>query len=158
MAAVPIDGRVRVTNCASIANIAAPTVAELNAGTAIEGYILPDGLDIDVETGTVNLSNLGSTFTNEGAGRRKPTVNISFHHEGPGSDVPYLLYPFRTNAFIVVRRGTDRTIAWTIADKVEVYPVQAGEAKQTKPAVDGTWDFTIPFKVSADPNTRAVVA
>lgn len=158
MTAVPIDGMVRVTNCTAIANIAAPTVAELNAGTAIQGFILPDGLDIDMETGTVNLSNLGSDFTNEGAGRRKPTVNISFHHEGPGSDVPYLLYPFRSNNLIVVRRGVLKATVWAIGDKVEVYPVQAGEAKQMKPTVDGTWDFTIPFKVSADPNTRAVVA
>ena len=51
MAVVPIDGKVRVTWCNAIANIAAPTTTELNAGTALEGFITPDGLNIGASTG-----------------------------------------------------------------------------------------------------------
>lgn len=157
MTAVIIDGRVRVTFAASVASVAAPTVAECNAGTALETFITPDGLDIGMDTGGVDTSNLASTFNTMRAGRKKPGISVTFHHDGP-TDTPYNLLPYRTNGYLIVRRGVDRTTAWTIGDKVEVYPVEAGEAVQTKPAPDSTWDFTSPLFVTGDPNTRAVVA
>lgn len=157
MSVVIIDGRVRVTWMSACANINAPTVAELNAGIALEGFITPDGLDISMDTGGVDNSNLGSTFTTSKAGRKKPGVTITFHHDSP-TDTPYNLLPYRTNGFAAVRRGVDRTVAWASADKLEVYPLESGEAVQKKPAVDDTWDFTTPFFVTADPATRAVVA
>jgi hypothetical protein len=157
MSAIIIDGRVRVTWSAALGNVAAPTVAELNAGTALEQFIQPDGLDVGMDTGGVDTSNLGSTFTTMRAGRKKPSVTIGFHHDGP-TDTPYNLLPYRTAGFIIIRRGVDRTTAWTVGDKVEVYPVETGEAVQVKPGPDSTWDFTSPMFVMADPNTRAVVA
>lgn len=157
MSVVIIDGRVRVTFATSISNVAAPTVAELNAGTNITSYITPDGLDIGMETGGVDTSNLASTFTTMRAGRKKPGISITFHHDSP-TDTPYNLFPYRTTGYIIVRRGVDTTTANATSDKCEVYPVESGEATQAKPSVDATWDFTIPFFVMSDPNTRAVVA
>lgn len=157
MAVIIIDGRVKVTFCTAISNIAAPTTTELNAGTALQSYITPDGLDIAASTGKVDVSNLGSTFTTTKAGRRSFDSSIKFHHES-GTDVPYNLFPYNTDGYLVVRRGVLATTAWTAADKVEVYPINTGEPMQEKPAPDGTWDFTVPMFVSADPNTRAVVA
>lgn len=157
MTAVIIDGRVRVTFAVSVASVAAPTVAEANAGTALEGFIRPDGLDIGMDTGGVDTSNLKSTFTTMRAGRKKPSINIGFHHDGP-VDTPYTLLPYRTTGFLLVRRGVDATTAWTVADKLEVYPVETGEAVQVKPTPDNTWDFDSPMFVMSDPNTRAVMA
>lgn len=157
MSVVIIDGRVRVTWASAISNIAAPTTAELNAGTALESLITPDGLDIGMDTGSVDVSNLKSTFTTMRAGRRKPSISLKCHHDSP-TDTAYNLLTYRATGYLVVRRGVDATTAWTAADKVEVYPVEAGEAIQEKPQPDGTWDFTSPLYVTADPNTRAVVA
>lgn len=157
MAPVIIDGRVRATFCSAVSNIAAPTTTELNAGTALEGFITPDGLDISFDTGGVDTSNVGSTYTTMRAGRRKPSVSIKFHHDSP-TDTPFNLLPYRTTGYLVVRRGVDKTTAWASGDKVEVYPIETGEANQEKPAPDSTWDFTVPVFVTADPNTRAVVA
>lgn len=157
MSVVIIDGRVKVTWCTSVASVAAPTVAEANAGTALQGFITPDGLDIAVATGKVNTSNLGSKTTTSRAGRKDFDVSIKFHHDSP-TDTPYNLFPYRTNGFLLVRRGTDATTAWASSDKVEVYPLECGEPNQEKPAPDGTWDFTVPFYLTADENTRAVVA
>jgi hypothetical protein len=157
MSVVIIDGRVRVSWLTACANIAAPTVAEANAGTALEGFITPDGLDIGMDTGGVDNSNLGSTFTTMRAGRKKPTISITFHHDSP-TDTPYNLLPYRTTGFLLVRRGVDKTTVYAIGDKVEVYPVESGEATQVKPGPDSTWDFTSPMFVTSDPNTRAVMA
>jgi hypothetical protein len=157
MSVVIIDGRVRVTFATAIASVAAPTVAELNAGTALETLITPDGLDINVGTNKVDTSNLASTFTTNRAGRKTPEISVTFHHDSP-TDTAWNLLPYRTAGFLIVRRGVDRTTAWTVADKVQVYPVEAGEPNETKPAPDSTWDFMVPMFVTADPNQRAVVA
>lgn len=157
MSVVVIDGRVKVAWCTAIASIAAPTTAELNAGTALQTLIRPDGLEVTPATGAVDSSNLGSKFTTEKAGRRKFAVQIGFHHDSP-TDTAYNLFVYGASGYIVIRRGTDATTAWASSDKVEVYPVECGEAMQEKPAVDTNWDFTTPFFLNADPNTRAVVA
>lgn len=157
MAVVIIDGRVRVTFATTVAVIAAPTTTELNAGTSLQNQITPDGLDISVGTNGVDVSNLGSKFTAERAGRRKPSITIKFHHDG-ASDIAWNLLPYQTNGFLVVRMGIDATTAYASGDKVKVYPVESGEPfdEPTKP--DGTWDFTVPMFTTADANQRAVIA
>jgi hypothetical protein len=157
MSVVIIDGRVKVTWCTSIASVAAPTTTELNAGTALQNFITPDGLDIAASTGKVKTSNLGSTFTTNKAGRRAFDIKITFHHDS-GTDTAWLLVPYNTDGFLVVRRGILATTAWASSDKVAVYPVNTAEPDEVKPAEDSTWDFMVEMFLSADPNTRAVVA
>jgi hypothetical protein len=157
MAVVPIDGNVRVTFCSAITTTTAPTTTELNAGTALEGYITPDGLDIAPTTGQRDTSNLGSRQNTYKSGRKSFAIKVMFHHAS-GTDVPWNLLPYNTDGFLVVRRGVDATTAWATSDKVEVYPVNTGEPVETKPAPDGNWDFESPMFVSGDAETRAVVA
>lgn len=157
MAVVIIDGRVKVTFATAVANVAAPTVAEANAGTALQDDITPDGLDITAATGGVDISNLGSKQFADKSGRVRYNISIKFHHRSP-TDTPYNLLPRNTDGFLLVRRGVDATTAWGAGDKLEVYPVNTGEPMQEKPAPDGVWDFTSPMFVSADANTRAVMA
>lgn len=157
MSVVLIDGMVRVTSCTAIANIAAPTTTELNAGTTLDTFLTPDGLDIGMDTGTVDTSVLRSTFTTSRAGRRKPSIMLKCHHDSP-TDTPYLLLVYQAVGFLVVRRGVAVATAYASADKLEVYPYQCGEPVQEKPQPDGTWDFSVPLFVTSDPNTRAVVA
>jgi hypothetical protein len=157
MAVVIIDGRVRVSWLTAVSNIAAPTTTELNAGTALEDKINPDGLNISASTNGVDISNLKSTFTTQRAGRRAFDVSITGHHDDT-SDTLYNLFIYRTTGFLAVRRGVDATTAWTSTQKLEIYPLDTGERTEVPPKPDGTWDLTIPFFLMADPNTRAVVA
>jgi len=157
MAVVIIDGRVRVTWCTSISNIAAPTTTELNAGTALQTYITPDGLNIAASTNGVDISNLASTFTTMRAGRRSFDISVVFLHDG-SSDVAWNLFPYRTNGYLVVRRGIDVATAYASTQKVETYPLECGEASEMPPKPDGVWAFTSPFFLTTDPNTRAVIA
>jgi len=157
MAVVPIDGMVRAYWLTAIANLAAPTVAEGNAGTSIHGFINPDGLDISWATGSVDVGNLGSTQNAQAAGRRTCTITVTFHHDGV-VDTAYNLMVYRNTGFLLLRYGVLATTAWTIADKVETYPIQIGQTSQVKPQPDGTWDFTVPMMVTSDANPRAVMA
>lgn len=156
MAVVIIDGRVRVSWLTAV-TLAAPTVAELNAGTALEDKITPDGLNIAASTNGVDVSNLKSTFTTMRAGRRSFDVSVTFHHDDV-SDTAYNLFIYRMTGFLAVRRGIDATTAWASTQKIEVYPLDTGERSEVPPKPDGTWDEVVPFFLMADPNTRAVVA
>lgn len=157
MSVIIIDGRVKVAFATSVSAVGAPTTTEANNGTALQNFILPDGLDIAASTGKVSTSNLGSTFTTNKAGRRAFDIKIMFHHES-GTDTPWNLLPYNTDGFLLVRRGVLATTAWTALDKLAVYPVNIGEPNEEKPTVDGTWDFSVEMFLSADPSTRAVMA
>lgn len=164
MSVVIMDGRVRVAWVTAIASIAAPTVAELNAGTLIHDYITPDGLDLPITTNRVPVGNVGSTYNLERIGRRVPSANLTFHHESP-TDVPWNLFVYRAVGFLVVRLGVDTATAWTVAQggggstgQVMVLPVECGQDAPVKPAPDTPWDFTTDMAVYLEPNFRAVVA
>ncbi len=156
MATIIIDGRTRVSFCTAVANVSAPTTTELNAGTALEGLIRLDGLDVGMTTGRVDNSSLASTFNTERVGRKKPQISITFHHDTV--DTVWGLLTYRTTGFLVIRMGVDRTTAWTSTQKVKVYPIECGEYSDEKPAPDSNWDYTLDFAVTADPDQRAVVA
>jgi len=157
MAVVIIDGRVAVDWCTAIATLASPTTSELNAGTRLETFITPDGLTINPTTAPVDVSNLGSKYTWKRAGRVDIAVKIKFHHDG-STDTAWNLFPYRTNGFLAVRRGIDRTTAFASTQQVECYPLESAEPDQIDPAPNTNWDFTIDFFLTGDPVTRAVIA
>jgi len=151
------DGNTKVTFATSIANIAAPTTTELNAGTALETYITPSGLQIKASTATVDTSSLASTFTTQGVGRRSYAITVEMKRQTP-VDTAYNLFPWRTSGYLVVRRTTLATTAWGSGQVVEVYPVSTGEPELAPPAPNEVAKFTSSMMVTSDPNTRAVIA
>jgi len=167
MSVVIMDGRVRVHWMTACAVIGSPTTTELNAGTNLTTYINPDGLDISMTTGKVNVGNVGSTFTLERVGRRVPTISLTCHHDATSgsTDPAWNLLIYRAVGFLAVRLGIDSATAWTTGQggggatgTLAVYPVECGEYNAVKPAVDSSWDFTVDLTVYLDPNQRSVVA
>lgn len=153
------DGRTKVSQVPSIANIAAPTVAELNAGVALDGLMTPDGLvGFEPDTGDVDTSKLNSTFSTTGAGRASFSGTLLRLIKQTGTDTVYntLVNQFPTN--IVVRRDVTAGTAWTTGDKVEVYPVQCGEVRNLPPAANELHKYEVLTKITSQPNLRATVA
>jgi hypothetical protein len=153
------DGRTRVYSVPSISNIAAPTVAELNAGVDLSGLITPDGLvGFETDTGAVDNSKLNSTFNTSSAGRVSLSGTLLRLIKQTGTDTVYntLVYGFSTN--IVIRRDVTSSTAWATSDKVEVYPVQCGEVSNLPPAANEVHKFEIKTMVTNQPNLRATVA
>lgn len=151
------DGNVRVSFLTACSNIAAPTTTELNAGTALESFITPDGLDITASTAAVDTSALVSTFNTQSAGRRSFSPKLTFKRSTP-TDTMLNLFPYRTAGFIVVRRTLAAATAWATGQKCEVYPIQTGEPSLMKPAPNEVQKFDSDFFLTADPNTTATVA
>lgn len=154
------DGNWRVSWVTTIADISAPTVAELNAGTELaEDFITPEGLSIEPETEGRDTSTLGSTFSTSRAGRRAFENSLTcYRAENPANDTAYDLLVFRASGYLVVRRNLASDTAYAASQEVEVYPVECGEPQLSAPAPNATQMFTVPFYVTSDPDTRATVA
>lgn len=154
-----VDGYVRVSWLLSLANKAAPTTTELNAGTALEQeYLTPKGLKISPKTGTVDTSSLGSTFNTGSAGRREFDIELEAKRKIGVTDVAWNAFAYRAEGFLVVRRNKLATAAWATADQVEVYPCMTMEPEQAAPEENAVAKFTVGMILTSDPNTRAVVA
>jgi len=153
------DGRTRVYSVPTIANIAAPTVAELNAGVDLSSLITPDGLmGFQPDTAEVDTSALNSTYSTKLPGRIALSGTGLRMKKQTGTDTVYntLVYGFSTN--IVIRRDITSTTAWATSQAVEVYPGQVGEVKNLDPAPNETHKYEILFFVSPQPNLRATTA
>src|SRR5918997_6384078 len=71
------DGNYLVSFVDDIADISAPTVAELTAGLELECQITPDGLAREASDETVDTSRLCSVFTTMKQGRTSFEVSIT---------------------------------------------------------------------------------
>lgn len=153
------DGKTRVSWVTTIASIAAPTVAELNAGQDFTTRITPDGLNIPAETADVDNSSLASTFTTNRAGRRSFSPEVTFKRgDSAGDDAPWTTLTYQTLGYLVVRRVLPYTTAYAAGQKVEVYPVECGERNSIPPAPNEVAKFTSQMKLREEPNTAATVA
>lgn len=154
------DGNTKVSWCASIANINAPTATELNAGSDWTLRVTPDGLKTDPTTADVDTSSLGSTFTTNQPGRRAYDVAVTFKRGTLGSsdDQPYTTLTYNTPGYLVVRRGVAFATAYATGDKIEIYPVSVGEPQNIAPAANEVSKFMSPMKVTTDAATHSTVA
>jgi len=153
------DGNIKASFVLTIASIAAPTVPELTAGSAVslESVITPNGLKITPSTANVDTSNVASTFTTQAVGRRSYAIEVEMKRQ-TGTDAAYNALPYRTSGYLVVRRKLAASTAFASTQEVEVYPVQTGEPALSQPAANEVQKFTVPMMVTSDPNTRAVIA
>jgi len=153
------DGRTKVYSVPSIASLGAPTVAELNAGVALDGLMTPDGLvGFEPDTGDVDNSKLNSTFSTTSAGRVSFSGTMIRLIKQTGTDTVYntFVYGFATN--IVIRRDVTAGTAWATGDKVEVIPVQCGEIRNLAPEANAVHKYEVLTKITSQPNLRATVA
>lgn len=153
------DGRTRVSWVGAIANTNAPTVAELNAGTALHSTMTPDGLvGFQPDTADVDNSALDSTFDTKIAGRASYSGTMLRLKKQTGTDTIYNLLARDVAGYVVVRRDVTASTAWTAADKVEVYPAVCGEVRNLDPAPNEMHKYEVPIKISSEPRLRATVA
>src|SRR5215207_298705 len=147
--------RVQVVN--SIANIAAPTVAELNAGTHITGFLTKDGVTTPADQNNVDVGTLADTFNAQVPGTFGGAIEMTGIRNNTADTLWNLItYGLTTN--VVVRRGVSTAAAWAAAQKVEVYPVVFHEPVPQQTGGDEASRFSISAPVNAQPNLKATVA
>ena len=157
MADLISDGKIRVAWVPTVANIAAPTAVELNAGLLLAGVMTPDGLKTDSTTAEVDNSSLISTFDTRRAGRRGFSNSVKIKRQD-SADTALTTLVYRATGFLVVRRGpTDATVAWTVGDKVEVFPSECGD-RMPSYGPNSIQAFEVPMFNTSQPNVDAIVA
>jgi hypothetical protein len=157
-----LDGNLRASWVPTIANIAAPTVAELTAGVALEERLTPDGLNIGFDTSMIDNSALNSTYDTEQVGRSKVTTTLKYKAGAVGTtDTVRDALTFRAVGYLVVRRGIAASTAFVAAQKVEVYPSQCGRPNPDVPAPNSIQTVTVQLGSTGTPrgfDDPAVVA
>jgi len=147
-----LDGNIKVSWVPTVANLAAPTVAELTAGVSLEERLTPDGLSITFDTSMIPNSALNSTYDTEQVGRSKVTTTLKYKAGAVGStdDVRDAL-SFRAVGVLAVRRGVDAATAWTAAQEVELYPSQCGRPNPDAPAPNAIQVVTVQLGSTGTP-------
>lgn len=158
MTDIASDGRTKVWAVPAIATQLSPTVDELNAGTALEKLLTPDGLiGFEPDTADIDNSQINSLFVTSRPGRASFGNTALRLKKQSGTDNVYDAALRDTFRYIVIRRGSSASNAWTSGDPVEVYPVVFGETRNLAPESNSVQRYEIPLKIWTDPTIRATV-
>lgn len=160
MADIIVDGFTKVWWVGTIANKAAPTVAELNAGMALEDTMTADGLQgFAADTADVDNTSFSSTFNTVLPGRNSFSGTQLVLKKQDGTDTIFNTLKVRNVAgHVVIRDGMDHNTAWAAAQKVQVFPVRTGLYSYEDRAANTVLRYRAPVKISAEPNQDATVA
>lgn len=156
---IVVDGKTRVAYVPTIANIAAPTVAELNAGMLLQSTLTASGLaGFAPDTAKVDTSSLASTFNTAVNGKSSFDGTQLTLKKQTGTDTIHDTLVRGTTGYIVIRRSIAESTAWATSQKVSVYPIECGETVYMDPEENTVERYTIPLTISSSPNQRATVA
>lgn len=160
MADITVDGLTRVYFVTTIASIAAPTVAELNAGVRVGAQLLADGLEgFEPSTAKVDNTSIESTFGTSTPGRTEFGDTALVLKKQSGTDTTFTTLNTKgTTGYIVIRDGIDADTAWTAAQIAAVYPVTTGQWAYLPREANAVLKYRVPIPVSAEPNQIATVA
>lgn len=157
MARYANDGMIRIQVVASISNTAAPTVAELNAGTDITNDVTKDGLTVPANQNMVDNSSLAETFDSQVVGSFGGAITLTGIRDA-ANDTFWDLVVYGTDTHLVVRRGVATDTAFAASQDIEVYPIQWHEPVPVQTASNEQGRFTATAAVTSQPNYKAVVA
>jgi hypothetical protein len=155
MARLIADGEVRIHFAPAVADLDAPTIAEIvTAGDNITPYL--SSLDTPLEGEAVPSADLSSAFNKTVPGTFGGEMIGEFYRDDTADDA-YDLLPRNTLGYVVVRRFGGSTVELTAADVVEVWPVRV-ITRSPSPLSRGTVQmFTVNMATLDDPVVDAVV-
>lgn len=122
----------------SVADITAPTLAEIAAGTDITCFLTKDGLNPGGSTNMVEAGTLCTRVDGETVGSVKYSFMLKGYRDNDvGGDTFWDLADWATPTVVIVRRGIQYGTAFAATQDVEVYdgamaqPTPAGSAANT---------------------------
>lgn len=139
----------------TISNLAAPTVAEINAGTDLSAFIPVSGINTGGTQNRASLPMLGNSKVAERLGTRSVSPTVTFtRHTTSGTDTAWNLFTHKLAGHLVVSRFGG-TVATGL--RVEVYKGEASEGQPMASADNEIQQFTVELALE-DWNKKAVVA
>lgn len=161
MADIIDNGKTLIQLVPTIADLAAPTLTEIEAGERISQLITADGfVGFEPETGDVDNSSIESDFGTKLPGRANYSGSMLRLKKQGDVDSVYDTLVRDVFTHLVVRRYQDATEPFAASDEVEVYPIACGETRRLTPEASGdaVARYEVPTKIHSSPQLRAVVA
>lgn len=159
MADIIGDGKERWDWVPAIANIAAPTTTELNAGIRISQWMTKDGATgFAPDTADAPTSSIESTFDTNVNGRRSFNNPRLRFKKQDGSDTAYTTLIPDAVGYVTRRKSLAAATAFASTQPLQVFPVMCGEAAWLDQDDNMPERFDVPMKITAQPNLRAAVA
>lgn len=142
----------------TISDIAAPTVAEIGAGTEITSWLMKDGIDTGVSTAAVDAGGLATrNVAQEPGGTSANPVLKMFRLSPVADDDAYDLAVWGTEGHLVIRRMLAVATAVAANQKVEVFKGKFGDPITAASAANQMQHFSVGVFCS-DWNLRSTVA
>ena len=138
------DGAVRAVWVPALANVLAPTLAELNAASGVDlsCYLTPTGFAPSTEEAAVDDQRLCSREDFESPGRIKNGLELTYvydpQNKTPAENRAYTVLKRLTRGFCVVRWGVPFENAFAANDLVDVYPTICGDQRKQPPEANST--------------------
>lgn len=159
MARYVFEGYTRVWWVTTISDIAAPTVAEIAAGTELSAFIAKDGVKPGTQQNMVDNATINETFDSQLVGSWGGEFELTmFRDSVAADDDAWTLCVHGTNGFIVVRYGIAAATAVAAAQKVQVWPAQMHQPVVQASASNEQVRFVEKFGITSAPNLNAAVA
>jgi hypothetical protein len=140
-----------------VANKAAPTVAEITAGTALTTFITKDGIDAPVTANNVDAAFIHETFDSQVTGSWGGEVTLTMKRDVT-ADTAWNLCVYGTAGFLIIDRFRNSGTLPSAGQKVEVWPAQMHQPAVVPPAANTLVTFTEKFAITSQPNLSATVA
>jgi hypothetical protein len=159
MAKVASTEVLRLQFVPTIASQAAPTVAEINAGTDLTPWLTPDGLTTNLNGTTIDVQAANSRYkaTAPGSYGGDPITAKFFRDDT--TDTAYTTLPRLTTGYFVIRRmGPLSSTAFAAAQKVEVWPITVISCNPMPTADNEAQKFEVSCSVQPAPSITGVVA
>lgn len=149
------EGNVKVHFVPTIADTAAPTVAEITAGTNLTPFITKDGVSVPNGQNMVDSATIEDTFDAQRVGSwgGGPLTLTMFRDDTDETD-SYELVTYGLEGYVVISRFGEVQSG----SAVEVWPVEAHQPTLMQTAANEMQKFSAAFAVTATPALNAAVA
>lgn len=141
----------------SIANINAPTAAQIAAAVNLTSFVI--SLNASSRGNTVPTPAFNSLFETSTAGTSAATFDADFYRDDV-TDTAWTTLPRSTKGFFIISRfgGAGTNNLPIAADKVEVWPVMVTSRTMANMSSNTVLTFTVSCSVSTEPAEAATVA
>lgn len=157
MGNLPFDGNYRLFVVDSIADITAPTVAEIAAGTEITTFVPKNGWSVTNTSNRVDSGNIATQYDAEVLGTWKMQIDLTVLLDDTSDTAwdEFQTHAAATHLVVLPYKGSGTPAA---GDKAQVYPVETGQATPAASAANERQTATVPCAVTAEPSLDGAVA
>lgn len=158
--AMATNGNILALIVTAISNMAAPTVAEVTAGTVIDASCYFTELNLSLNENTVEDVRLCTKQVFEVPGDYTESVEVTYTYNPPSAtnDKARLALVEGSVKYLVVRYGIDPDTTIIAGDFVDVYKFRSGKQRKNTPARNSVHTMTQKLFLSAVTKNDVTIA